>query len=130
MPQPSPNSLPGFFLKDFERVPNTNDLWLAQGTRAVKNPGKGEYMLMLLGPDREYEKGWQGKAYPVDRYVPRGYVKAWPRGGYKVHAHSVAPDPHRRWLRQHRSTTFVSDYATARRLLIVLAREIVYDRPT
>jgi len=142
MTRPTPNagSIYAHFIKDVEHIPGTNDLWLAQATRAVKNPGKGEFMLVLLRPETSLRVHGSGANAGMAKHGHRfidppgyriaGYVKTWPQYGFKVEAYSpVGNDPNVLWERQHRATLFASDYATARRLLIVLAKELVYDRP-
>jgi len=131
MPSPNPHSIAHHFIKDVEHIPNTNDLWLAQATRAVKNPGKGEYMTVLLGPATRsilpcLQNNWSIEHRLLDGYRLRGYVKEWPATGYKIEAHSVVSGS--QWVRQHRAEVFAQDFATARRLLIVLAKELVIDR--
>jgi hypothetical protein len=112
-------------LKEVERIPGTNDLWLAQATRAMKNPGKGQWELVLLGPGNMMGTT---TLYPPGSYRLRGFVRMYNEasGTWKIAVES--PTATQAWNRSHRGEVYATDYATARRLLVVLAKELVYDR--
>ena len=132
MLQPTPSSIDHHVLKDIEHIPGTNDLWLAYATRAVKNPGKGHYQTVLLGPRlatfHTPGKGrWMELASPGEYHL-RGFLKE-DGNRFKVWVHSPQwNDPSWIWTQAHSGLVYAQDYATARRILIMLARELIYDR--
>jgi len=132
MLQPTPSSIDHHVLKDIEHIPGTNDLWLAYATRAVKNPGKGDYQLVVVGPHvetpRVVPRSQRMELATPGTYRLRGFLK--PDGmRFKVWVHSPQwNDPTWIWIQAHSGLVYAQDLATARRILIMLARELVYDR--
>jgi hypothetical protein len=130
MTRPNPSSIDCHVLKDIEPVPNTNDLWLAQATRSVKNPGKGHYQTVLLGPhvDHGDDRPFHMTLAAPGEYRLRGFLKE-DGNRFKVWVHSPQwNDPSWIWIQAHSGLVYAQDHATARRILIMLARELVYDR--
>lgn len=124
---PHTHAISGHHIVDVEPICGTNDLWLANATRAVKNPGKGDYRTILIGP-KTRNVGGKTVLDPEGGYQLRGDIKVYntATGRLKVYAQSPVPD--QAWVASHHAEVFAMDFATARRILIMLAKELVYDR--
>jgi hypothetical protein len=125
--KPEPTSIDHHVLRNVEHIDNTNDLWLAEATRAVKNPGKGDYMVVLIGPGTHNDRH---TTFLDDEgsYTLRGYLKPFGFQRFKVSVESPSRNYDTPWVAAHHAIVYATDFATARRLLIVLAKELCYDR--
>lgn len=114
------------WVRNLTHVAMTEDVHIAEATTAIKNPGQGQYHLVIIGP-RSGLTPRPHKVCPLAGYTIRGHLRPQPNGSFKITVQSAVHDDPAVHNFAHKAEIFVRDLATAHRLLNVLAKEMVYD---